>query len=64
VLQPTEWTRNGRDVPEGCETVTIVFDAEHKLSIQLGISAGVQEAKLQWGHSILSRALLSSTEML
>jgi hypothetical protein len=25
------------------ETVTIVFDAEHKVSIQLGISAGVLE---------------------
>ena len=26
-----------------CKTVTIVFDAEHKVSIQLGISAGVLE---------------------
>ena len=38
-----EWTRNGGDFPEGSETVTIVFDAEHKVSIQLGISAGVLE---------------------
>jgi len=38
-----EWTRNGRDFPEGSETVTIVFDAEHKVSIQLEISAGVLE---------------------
>lgn len=38
-----EWTRNGGDCPEGSETVTIVFDAEHKVSIQLGISAGVLE---------------------
>jgi hypothetical protein len=35
--------RNGGDFPEGSETVTIVFDAEHKVSIQLGISAGVLE---------------------
>ena len=42
-LQRTEWTRNGGDFPEGSETVTIVFDAEHKVSIQLGISAGVLE---------------------
>ena len=38
-----EWTRNGGDFLEGSETVTIVFDAEHKVSIQLGISAGVME---------------------
>ena len=38
-----EWTRNGGDFPEGSETVTIVFDAEHKVSIQLGISAGMLE---------------------
>jgi hypothetical protein len=31
------------EFPEGSETVTIVFDAEHKVSIQLGISAGVLE---------------------
>jgi hypothetical protein len=31
------------DFPEGSETVTIVFDAGHKVSIQLGISAGVLE---------------------
>ena len=35
--------RNGGDFPEGTETVTIVFDVEHKVSIQLGISAGVLE---------------------
>jgi hypothetical protein len=29
--------------PEDSETVTNVFDAEHKVSIQLGISAGVLE---------------------
>jgi hypothetical protein len=29
--------------PKAGETVTIVFDAEHKVSIQLGISAGVLE---------------------
>ena len=34
---------NGGDFPEGCETVTIALDAEHKVSIQLGISAGVLE---------------------
>ena len=39
----TNGTRNGGDFPEGSETVTIVFDAEHKVSIQLGISAGVLE---------------------
>ena len=38
-----EWTRNGGDFPEGSETVTIALDAEHKVSIQLGISAGVLE---------------------
>ena len=38
-----EWTRNGGDFFEGSETVTIAFDAEHKVSIQLGISAGVLE---------------------
>ena len=38
-----EWTRNGGDFPEGSETVTIAFDAEYKVSIQLGISAGVLE---------------------
>lgn len=27
--------------PEGCETFRIVFDAEHKVSIQLGITAGM-----------------------
>jgi hypothetical protein len=27
--------RNGGDFPEGCETVTIALDAEHKVSIQL-----------------------------
>jgi hypothetical protein len=36
-----EWTRNGGDFPEGSETVTIAFNAEHKVLIQLGISAGV-----------------------
>jgi hypothetical protein len=35
--------RNGGDFPEGSETVTIALDAEHKVSIQLGISAGVLE---------------------
>ena len=30
--------------PDCSETVTIAFDAEHKVSIQLGISAGVLEA--------------------
>ena len=38
-----EWTRNGGDFPEGSETVTIALDAEHKVSFQLGISAGVLE---------------------
>ena len=38
-----EWTTNGGDFPEGCEAVTIALDAEHKVSIQLGISAGVLE---------------------
>jgi TPR repeat protein len=38
-----EWTRNGGDSPEGSETLPIVFDAEPKGSIQLGISAGVLE---------------------
>lgn len=38
-----EWTKTGGDFPAGSETVTIVFDAEHKVSIQLGISAGVLE---------------------
>jgi hypothetical protein len=42
-IELDEWTRNGGDFPEGSETVTIVFDAEHKMSIQLGISAGVLE---------------------
>jgi len=42
-LQRTEWTRNGADFLEGSETVTIVFDAEQKVSIQSGISAGVLE---------------------
>jgi hypothetical protein len=36
-----EWTRNGGDFPEGSKTVTIAFDPEHKVSIQLGISAGM-----------------------
>ena len=36
-----EWTRNGGDFPEGSETVTIALVAEHKVSIQLGISAAV-----------------------
>jgi hypothetical protein len=35
--------RNGGDFPEGSEIFTIVFAAEHKVSIQLGISAGVLE---------------------
>jgi hypothetical protein len=35
--------RNGGDFPEGSETVTIALDAEHKVSIQLGILAGVLE---------------------
>jgi len=35
--------RNGGDFPEGSETVTIALDAEHKVSFQLGISAGVLE---------------------
>jgi len=38
-----EWTRNGGDFSEDTETITIVFDAEHKVSIQLGISAGMLE---------------------
>jgi hypothetical protein len=38
-----EWTRNGGDFPEGSETLMIVFDTEHKVSIQLGISGGVLE---------------------
>jgi len=38
-----EWTRNGGDFSECSETVTIAFDAEHNVSIQLGISAGVLE---------------------
>jgi hypothetical protein len=37
----TNGQRTAGDFPEGSETVTIVFDAEHKVSIQLGISAGV-----------------------
>jgi len=37
-----EWIRNG-NFPECSETVTIAFNAEHKVSIQLGISAGVLE---------------------
>jgi hypothetical protein len=40
-----EWTSNGGDFSECSETVTIAFDAEHKVSIQLGISAGVLETK-------------------
>jgi hypothetical protein len=32
-----------RGVSEGSETVTIAFDAECKMSIQLAISAGVLE---------------------
>ncbi len=36
-----EWTRNGGDFSEGSETVTIAVNAEDKVSIQLGISAGV-----------------------
>jgi len=39
----TNGTRNGGDFSEDTETITIVFDAEHKVSIQLGISAGVLE---------------------
>ena len=42
-IELKEWTRNGGDFPESSETVTIVFDAQHKVSIQLGISAGVME---------------------
>jgi hypothetical protein len=38
-----EWTSNGGNFPEGSETVTIAVDAEHKVLIQLGISAGVLE---------------------
>src|SRR5437667_11346120 len=38
-----EWTSDGGDFPECSETVTIALDAEHKVSIQLGISAGVLE---------------------
>jgi hypothetical protein len=38
-----EWTRNGGGFSACSETVTIAFDAEHKVSIQLGISAGVLE---------------------
>ena len=38
-----EWTRNGGDFSEGSETVTIALDAEHKVSIQLGISTGMLE---------------------
>ena len=34
---------NGGDFSECSETVTIVFDAGHKVSIQLGISAGMLE---------------------
>jgi len=34
---------NGGDFSECSETITIVFDAEHKVSIQLGISAGMLE---------------------
>jgi hypothetical protein len=40
---PDERTRNGGDFSEGTETITIVFDAEHKVSIQLGISASMLE---------------------
>ena len=34
---------NGGDFSECSETITIALDAEHKVSIQLGISAGVLE---------------------
>jgi len=49
LISDVTWTvillsvRNGGDFPEGSETVTIALDAEHKVSIQLGISAGVLE---------------------
>ena len=38
-----EWRSNGGDFPECGESVTIAFDAEHRVSIQLGISPGVLE---------------------
>ncbi|SRR6266496_1602551 len=38
-----EWTRNGGDFSEGSETVTIAFNVEHKVSIQLGILPGMLE---------------------
>jgi hypothetical protein len=38
-----EWTGNGGDFLEGSETVAIALDAQDKVSIQLGISAGVLE---------------------
>ena len=38
-----EWTRNGGDFSECSETGTIALDAEHKVSIQLTISAGMLE---------------------
>jgi hypothetical protein len=38
-----QWLMKSGSSPEGSETVTIVFDAEYKVSIQLGISAGVLE---------------------
>jgi hypothetical protein len=34
---------DARGFPDRSETATIVFDAEDKVSIQLGISAGVLE---------------------
>ena len=37
-----EWTRNGGNFPRQRNRY-IAFDAEHKVSIQLGISAGMLE---------------------
>jgi hypothetical protein len=40
---PNQWLMQSGTEPECSETVTIAFNAEHKVSIQLGISAGVLE---------------------